>query len=997
MFEDKNYGEIPRLRFVTNATINDAGFFPLASLTEPVIALPGGQAGIISGFRHIYNTNEVEVSNLISINIYRAPVNTSITTVASYELAFKLPVRKDGIASPPNIATPRILEIQIVDAGVGDPSITPEIDFSIFTAAQQYLIGASCSAYYQERHITAFSDFINEQLGPGDIAVTTLGKAMGFQRPTILRAAGAFGFRVPTDDGSPVRKLVAGERLVAMTDNGTYVIQGGEQGILTPFEINPVKISSEGSSKFVEPLVIGNNIIYVNSSHKKLLRVVFGDNFRAGVQELSRFSDDFLDGREIIEMEKFPTRDDVAILLRGDGTLFAVTISEEGVAGFADIDLGDIKIETMYITGVTTDPVLVFVGIVNGIRAQFTVNDEEDLNAFRSLVNTNMAIEYGTRFLELTDQGYLKISPFSDTISDPATRTKIETLNISSATDYNAGTTLTITSDILLDAPASQFDIFESYNMQYDRIAYFYDDADGVEQFFYINIDPATRSGSGPFVYEAVASDDIPGYLQNVQGQSLTNNEKAQLQSRWLYATRRLRAKEESSNVGIWALYLLLKEGATATPVTPPGAVDVAVRADGVVYSSPLNPNLTPNLAINSVVNPPVSPTDVSELLFWLDAEVGPVTTGSRVTEWSDRSGNNFGVASDQLPTTSTAPILVSSDPNLGGKPYIAFTPGEAAFEVPVGLSQAIVGANGLTTIVVVKKSTDTGGAGIFGFQAHGNNHFMRGSIASDQQFTSFSKPINDESGANWGQTTPSGPIPQDTWLIYEINVNLLTNNQDSYTNNSDADWNNPTVDFVTETFSTDNFGNQSRNRVGATQNGSTGEVDIAELITYRKSITQAERDVIIEYFNTKYGFDIPYVIAPPSQAENIFIDLPDFVTYIEAGVPFESTMETLRIERGDGTTLSDDRKIINKVGLAVYNTQNGFVGPATAADLMEMSPLVTRECTCDLSSPDGLYTGHIPIFIPGEWTEDGKVKVTQVDPSPMTILSIYPKGLVGD
>jgi hypothetical protein len=325
------------------------------------------------------------------------------------------------------------------------------------------------------------------------------------------------------------------------------------------------------------------------------------------------------------------------------------------------------------------------------------------------------------------------VTAFEDTSNAPKSFERTETINITTGTTYSVGETLTVTSDVEIDTPASGSAVYESYDQDYDRIKYFYEDDDGNEKFLYLNIDPSSKAGTGPYTYDAVADIDVPTYLQNVDSQSLSTAEKAKRKTRWLYATKRIRAHGSSSTTGLWALYLLLKDGADATPTTPDGTVNVAVRADGVVYSSPLNPNF---------------------------------------------------------------------------------------------------------------------GSSLF---------------------------IKKESG-------------------------------------------------VTE----------------------------------------------------------PY------------IDLPEFCTYVEVGVPFESYMETLRIERGGNQTLSDDRKIVNKIGLAVYNTVGGLVGKAGDA-LSEMSPLVTTENIDSLSSPDEGYTGHLSPMIPSEWTQEGKVKVSQVDPSPMTILSIYPKGMAGD
>lgn len=729
MADHKEYGEESLARFGTSGTVNNQGF---VTWSASDLMFPGGPLGIITGFYHQFTLAQSYISKLKSINVYRAPYNVATGIAASYELVYKYPINKSLLTYP--ISGNANIVVQLNDTGVGEVSIAPALDFSAYTtdSSNTNIVGTSTSCIYQDRHITAYDTFINNQLGAGDMAASYIGAHMGFARPTVLRNAGAFGFSVPSDDGSPVRQLVSAERLLAFTDNATYLVQGGEQGIITPFEVNPTKIATEGASKFCRPLIIGNTVIYLNATHTKVMRVVFRENSTVFVEELTRYADNFFNGETFIEMQQVPNRDDMVIFLKQDGTVFTCTVSEEGIAAFNSLELGDIKIETMSLFGVTTRPILLLYGVQNGIRYSLTIADNSTEPQYTAPAFTKNSVQYGDRILKLTEDGYVKVTSFSDLSNTPATFERIEVINITTGTTYAAGETLTVTSDVEIDVPSSSRAIYESYDQTYDRIKFFYEDGNE-ERFVYINIDPSTKAGAGPYTYDAVCDVDLPSYLQDVDGKSLSSEETLKRKSRWLYATKRLRAHASSDTVGLWALYLLMQDGADATPTTPDGTVDVAVRGDGVVYSSPLNPNLPDNLFIKK------------------------------------------------------------------------------------------------------------------------------------------------ESG-------------------------------------------------VTE----------------------------------------------------------PY------------IDFPEFITFVEIGEPYESYMETLPIERGGGETLSDDRKIVDKVGLAVYNTVGGFVGKA-GDTIAEMAPLITRESVDDLSEVDTGYTGHLAPIIPSEWTREGKVKVSQVDPSPMTVLSIYPKGIIGN
>lgn len=124
-------------------------------------------------------------------------------------------------------------------------------------------------------------------------------------------------------------------------------------------------------------------------------------------------------------------------------------------------------------------------------------------------------------------------------------------------------------------------------------------------------------------------------------------------------------------------------------------------------------------------------------------------------------------------------------------------------------------------------------------------------------------------------------------------------------------------------------------------------------------------------------------------------LSLPDFFSWGYVGTPYTSEMETLDIEAGDNRTLTDAKKIINKVGLGLMETRGGFFGiPDKGLD--EMEEIVFRQ-DGDITQQTQNKNGHIEVSIPTEWTEGGRVNIKNVDPVPMTILSVYPKGIAGD
>lgn len=131
------------------------------------------------------------------------------------------------------------------------------------------------------------------------------------------------------------------------------------------------------------------------------------------------------------------------------------------------------------------------------------------------------------------------------------------------------------------------------------------------------------------------------------------------------------------------------------------------------------------------------------------------------------------------------------------------------------------------------------------------------------------------------------------------------------------------------------------------------------------------------------------------SDAGLYYVQLPDYFAYGYAGLPYESICETLPIEPNDGRTLTESQKIINAAGIALYETREGYVGLPDKG-LTECEELILRNDT-DFTQPTKNFNGHKVFGFPTEWNDKGSVAIRQVDPAPMTILSVYPKGLSGE
>lgn len=119
----------------------------------------------------------------------------------------------------------------------------------------------------------------------------------------------------------------------------------------------------------------------------------------------------------------------------------------------------------------------------------------------------------------------------------------------------------------------------------------------------------------------------------------------------------------------------------------------------------------------------------------------------------------------------------------------------------------------------------------------------------------------------------------------------------------------------------------------------------------------------------------------------------------IIVGLPFTSDIETLDIDTPQGETLADKKMLIQGLSVFLEESRGVWVGAKPPSDdsvnaLEGLRELKLRDTEGYDDSVD-LLTGKDDINITGEWNNNGRVFIRQVDPIPMTILSIAPSGLI--
>ena len=142
-------------------------------------------------------------------------------------------------------------------------------------------------------------------------------------------------------------------------------------------------------------------------------------------------------------------------------------------------------------------------------------------------------------------------------------------------------------------------------------------------------------------------------------------------------------------------------------------------------------------------------------------------------------------------------------------------------------------------------------------------------------------------------------------------------------------------------------------------------------------------------------------------------LELPRYFEWGLVGLPYSFEMESLQIEAQDHRTLIGGHIIINELGIALNNTREGV----TVATIAEEStdPLEGKSfrimdenircrpqdperfidfCSDTDSENNGTFSGIVVPQLQGVWSSGGRVRIANVDPTPVTVNAIYPKGI---
>lgn len=237
-----------------------------------------------------------------------------------------------------------------------------------------------------------------------------------------------------------------------------------------------------------------------------------------------------------------------------------------------------------------------------------------------------------------------------------------------------------------------------------------------------------------------------------------------------------------------------------------------------------------------------VNPASISGLILWLKADAGVQTNANGVYAWNDQSVMGFNATN----APGFEPAYVQDE--LNGKPVIRFN-GVSNYLGNASWSPGFNGTAQLTYFFVSKMKFPAGGSGFFAQRASADSDYDNSAAMSLEQVGSTRYGLRYYRNGN-----PSIDVYRENY-IFRIDV-LKTDGSGTQTY----------LDGLPQSYSNAVFAGEMlpvEYAIGArlTTNGivAFGQVDFAEIIIYRSSLSSNQINQVGVYLSEKYGLNTAY------------------------------------------------------------------------------------------------------------------------------------------
>lgn len=202
-----------------------------------------------------------------------------------------------------------------------DLSETPPQEFNPFDGADDY---PSCTTYHQQRLV-----FGATNNNPQTVWMTRSGDFDNMDRSRPSRDDDSIDATLASRQVNEIRHLVSIDDLIALTSGGVWKIEGDQDGVITPSNLNFRTQGAWGCSH-VRPLVIGETALFIQDKGSRIrdLAYTFELDRYAG-NDLTILARHFFEGKEVVDWDYAAEPYGIVWAVRNDGVLLALTYLKE--------------------------------------------------------------------------------------------------------------------------------------------------------------------------------------------------------------------------------------------------------------------------------------------------------------------------------------------------------------------------------------------------------------------------------------------------------------------------------------------------------------------------------------------------------------------------------------------------------------------------------------------------------------------------------------------
>lgn len=290
----------------------------------------------------------------------------------------------------------------------------------------------SCVTFIQQRK--AYANTINN---PEKIWLSRTGNYNNFTTTTPLTDSSSFSFSIAGRQANEVKNMLDLGRLVILTTDGEWSVEGNDAGVITPSDINAKQYTYNGSSN-LRPIVIQGTALY-NQARGSIIRDLaysFEADGYSG-NDLTIFSNHLFDGYTIVDWAYQQIPHSIVWVVRSDGALLGLTyVKDQGILAWHRHSLDGQAKAVAVVPGDSED--ILYVAVSRSIPVSSTDPTEysythiEKMTPFSASQDDQIFMDSANTYLG--DSSYLPSS----------------TITLSGGTTWGPGESLTLTCSIMV-------------------------------------------------------------------------------------------------------------------------------------------------------------------------------------------------------------------------------------------------------------------------------------------------------------------------------------------------------------------------------------------------------------------------------------------------------------------------------------------------------------------------------------------------------------------